>query len=94
MRKQRNMLQIKEQKKTPQKVLNETEASNLRDTELKKLVVRGVGELKGRINNLSENFNKEIVSIKKDIGTIKKNQSETKTTITEIKITLEEIKVD
>lgn len=46
MRKQRNMFQIKKQKKTPAKVLNEMEASNLQDTELKTLVIRVLSELK------------------------------------------------
>ena len=37
------------------------------------------------IDDISENFNKEIENIKKEIETIKKNQSEMKNTITEIK---------
>ena len=59
------MSQMKEQKKSPEKELNEMETSNLPGTEFKTLVVRLLKEL-------SENFNKEIVSIKKDIETIKK----------------------
>ena len=46
-------------------------------------------EQKGRISDLSENLNKEIVSIKKNIETIKSNQSEIKNIITEKKNTLE-----
>ena len=42
----------------------------------------------GGIDNLSENFNMEIVGIKKNIETINKNQSEMKNTITEMKNTL------
>ena len=59
------MSQMKEQKKSPEKELNEMETSNLPGTEFKTLVIRLLKEL-------SENFNKEIVSIKKDIETIKK----------------------
>ena len=50
---------MKEQKKSPEKELNEMETSNLPGTEFKTLVVRLLKEL-------SENFNKEIISIKKD----------------------------
>ena len=40
MRTQRNMAQMKEQNKTPEKELNEMEISNLSDTEFKTMVVR------------------------------------------------------
>ena len=40
MRRQRNMAQIKEQNKTPEKELNKVEMSNLSDTEFKTLVIR------------------------------------------------------
>ena len=39
MRRQRNMVQMKEQIKTPEKELNKTEISNLSDAELKTLVI-------------------------------------------------------
>ena len=54
------------------------ETSNLPEAEFKTLVLR-------MLNELSDNFNKEIVSTEKEIDNIKKNQSETKTTITETK---------
>ena len=38
MRRQRNMVQMKEQIKTPEKELNEMEISNLSDAEFKKVV--------------------------------------------------------
>ena len=60
MGRQRNMLQMKEQEKSLEKKLNEMEASNFPDTELKKVVIRVLKEL-------SENFN----NIKKDIETIR-----------------------
>ena len=40
MRRQRNMVQMKEQIKTPEKELNKMDISNLSDTELKTLVIR------------------------------------------------------
>ena len=47
-------------------------------------------ELRGRMDELNENFNREIVSIKHThTETIKKNQTEMKNTITEMKITIE-----
>ena len=48
------------------------EASNLPHTELKTLDIGLLNELRGRIDELSKNFHKEIISIKKDIETIKK----------------------
>ena len=45
-------------------------ASNLPDTEFKTLVIRMLNEHRKRVDDLSDNFNKEIVSIKKDIETI------------------------
>ena len=52
MRRQRNMDQMKEENKTPEKELNKMETSNL--LELKRLVIK-------MLNELSKNFN----SIKK-----------------------------
>ena len=40
MRRQRNMSQMKEQIKTPEKELNEMEISNLSDAEFKTLFIR------------------------------------------------------
>ena len=50
---------MKEQNKMPEKELNKMEISNLLNAEFKTLVIR-------MINNLSENFNKEIGNIKKN----------------------------
>ena len=58
MRRQRKMSQMKEQDKTPEKELNKMETSKLQDAELKTLVVRMLNELRGRVDELSENFNK------------------------------------
>ena len=63
MRRQRNMAQMKKQIKTPVKELNKMETSNLPDAEFKTLVIRMLSELRGRADELRENFN----SIKKDM---------------------------
>ena len=72
---------MKEQEKSPEKEVNEMEASNLSDIEFKVEVIRMLKEL-------SENYN----SMKKDIETMKKNQSEMKNTTSYIKNSLEAIK--
>ena len=58
MGRQRNMHQMKEREKSPEKEINEVEASNLPDIEFKKIVI-------SMLKELSENYNKEIASIKK-----------------------------
>ena len=77
------MPQMKEQKKSPKKQLNEMEASSLPDTEFKTVVMRVLKELRARVDELREL--KEIINIEKDIDTIKKNQSEMKNTISEMR---------
>ena len=64
MRRQRNKSQMKEQDKIPEKQLNKKQTSNLLDTEFKTLVIRMLNELKGKVVELSDNFN----SIKKGHG--------------------------
>ena len=56
MRRQRNISQMKEQNKTPEKNLNQMKTSNLPDAELKTLVI-------GMLSDLNENFNKDTVNI-------------------------------
>ena len=68
MKTDRNMPQMKQQEKTPENKLNEVEASTLRETEFKILVIRMLNELMGRTDEHSENLN----SIRKDIETIQK----------------------
>ena len=69
MRRQRNMAQMKEQIKTPEKELNKMEMSNISDTELKTLVVRMLKELSEELNSI-----KKIQSETKDtLIEIKKN---------------------
>ena len=45
MRRQRNMAQMKEQIKTPEKELSDEEAANLSDAEFKTLVIRMLTEM-------------------------------------------------
>ena len=49
--------------------------SNLPVTEFKTLVIKMLNELRGRIDNLSENFNKEVRNIKMEIA-LKKSENE------------------
>ena len=63
------MLQMR--KKYQEIELNEMEETKILDAEFKTMVIIMLKNLKGRINNLSENLNKEIASIKKDIETKK-----------------------
>ena len=60
MRRQRNTSEMKEQNKTLGKKLNKMVTSNLLDAEFKTLVIRMLNELRRRVDELSENFNKEI----------------------------------
>ena len=78
MKRQKNIAQITEQNKTPQKEINKMETSNVLDAEFKTLVIR-------MLSDFTENFN----SIKKDMETIKKNQSEMKNILTKMKNNLQ-----
>ena len=69
MGRQRDMSQMKEQNKTPEKELNKMETNNLPDAEFRTLVIRMLREFRGRVDELSKNFNKEIGNI---IWTLKK----------------------
>ena len=60
---------MKEQNKTPEKELNKMETNNLPDAEFRTLVIRMLREFRGRVDELSKNFNKEIGNI---IWTLKK----------------------
>ena len=54
MRRQRNMAQMKEQSKTPEKEQNKMEINNLSDAEFKTLVVRMLKELIGYFNSIKK----------------------------------------
>ena len=52
VRKQRNMAQMKEQIKTPEKELNKREVSNLSDTEFNTLIITMLMELSEDLNSI------------------------------------------
>ena len=52
MRRQRNMVQMTEQVKNPEKELNKMELSNQSDAEFKTLVTRMLKELKEELNSI------------------------------------------
>ena len=54
MRRQRNMAQMKEWIKTPEKELNKIEISNVSDVEFKTLVIRMLKELSEDLNSIKK----------------------------------------
>ena len=54
MRRQRNMVQVKEKIKTLEKELNKMETSNLSDEEFKTLVIRMLKELSEELNSIQK----------------------------------------
>ena len=66
MRRQRSMAQMKEQNKTPEKELNETEIINLSDAEFKTLVIRMLKELTEHGNNIKKEVKVTLNEIKKN----------------------------
>ena len=54
------MFQTKNQEKNPEKNRNETEINNLPDRKFKAIVIRMLTDLGKRIQEHSENFNKEL----------------------------------
>ena len=54
MRRQRNMTQMKEQIKTPEKEVNKMEISNLSDAEFKTLVIRMLREFHEDLNSIKK----------------------------------------
>ena len=59
MRRQRNMAQMKEQTKTPEKELNEMVSSNLSDTEFKILFIRMLKELSEDLSSIKRPSQKQ-----------------------------------
>ena len=60
MRRQRNMTQMKEQIKTPEKGLNEMEISNQSDAEFKTLAIRMLKELSEDLNSIKKKIQLEM----------------------------------
>ena len=86
MGRQRNNPQSKGKEESPEKELNEIEASNLSELEFKIRVIRMIEDLIENYKELYRSY-KELTgnytSMKKDIETINKTQKETKNTIYE-----------
>ena len=78
------MFQIKEQDKTSEKELNEMEISNVPNIQFQGMIIKMLTKLGRRMDEHSENFNKEVEYTKR-------NQSELKNTIGEMKNTLQGI---
>ena len=62
MRRQRNMLQMKEQGKNPQEQTNEEEIGNLPEKEFRVMVVKMIQNLGKRIEKIQETFNKDLAN--------------------------------
>ena len=60
MKQQKNMFQMKEQDKTPEEDLSEEYLSNLPDKEFKLMFIKMLNELRRRVDEHSEKFNKEL----------------------------------
>ena len=78
---QRNMAQMKEQIKTPEKGRNEMEISNLSDAEFKTLVIRMLRELIGYFNSIK----KTKAEMKFTLSEIKKDLQGTNSEVDEAK---------
>ena len=87
MKRQRTMYQMKEQDKTPEKLLNEVEVGNLPEKEFRMIVkmIQDLGKrIEAKIEKMQEMFNK-------DLEELKNKQTEMNNTVTEMKNTLEGI---
>ena len=84
MRRQRNILQTKEQDKSPQDQINEEDIGKLPEKEFRVMIVKIIQNLGNRIENIQETFNK-------DLEELKSKEMVMNNTITEIKNTLEGI---
>ena len=77
MGRQRNNPQMKGKEEASERMLNEIEASQLSDTELKVMVIRMLTELTENYQKLQENYNEltsNYINIKKEIETVNKGQ--------------------
>ena len=88
MGRQRNNPQSKGKEESPERVLNETEASSISDIEFKVMVIRVLKALSENYKGISGNY----INMKNDIETMNKNQEEMKNTIPKMRNTLEGMK--
>ena len=75
MGRQRHKPQIKEKEEASERMLNEVQARQLSDTELKAMVMRKLNELTENYQKLQGNYNEftaKFINEKKKIETIKK----------------------
>ena len=75
MRRQRNMVQMKRQKKTPEKELNKMQTSKLLDAEFKTLVIRLLKELSEDLNSIKKIQSKMKVALIKIKNNLQGNNS-------------------
>ena len=90
-----NNPQLKGKEESPERVLNEKEASKLSDNEFKTMVIRKPNELSENYKKLQRRFKEPTAnyfSMKKNIETIHRSQEEVKNTISELKNTVEGMK--
>ena len=66
-------------------------SSNLTVAEFKTLIIKMLYGLSGSVDELSENFNKEVKNIKMEMKIIEENQSELKNILSEMKSILQKI---
>ena len=79
------MYQMKEQDKTPEKQLNETEIGNPPEKEFRIMIVKMIQDLGKRMEAKIEKMKK---MFNKDLEELKNKQTEMNNTITEMKTTL------
>ena len=84
MKRQRNILQAKEQDKNSQNQINEEEIGKLPEKEFRVMIVKMIQNLGNRIEKIQETFNK-------DLEEPKSKQTVMNNTISEIKNSLERI---
>ena len=87
MRKQRNMAQMKEQIKTPEKELNKIEIHNLSDAEFKTLVIRMLKELSENLNSIKKielEMKGTLIEIKNNLQGNNSRGNETKNQINDL----------
>ena len=64
MKWQRNVLQMKEEGKVPEEELSKVQISSQTDKEFKAMVLKMFKELRRRMDEYNEKFNKELENIK------------------------------
>ena len=84
MKRQRNMVQMKEQTRNTEVQINEEEIGKLPEREFRIIIEKMIKNLENKMEKMQE-------SVSKDLEELKNKHTETNNTITEIKNTLERI---